>query len=378
VGTLEVDTAVTDPSSPCRGLPVVLRHAADNGPQAAQLTMRAEFATRMVSERLPHVRHHWFPTVSEPRDLVPPDATEHSSFGATDAIQTLLISGPGWVGLVERSSPENACRMTVAAATADHADQVLAALIDDAPSEPSPDEASVSLTFCCKTDTSVLRALRRQVCPRWGAIARNYAPATHDALAPLMEGCPPGEFDGRLILWAGPPGTGKTTAIRSLVRAWKEWADFEYVTDPSSFFFDASYVFDVALQPSQRHSAGYRSPETWKVVIVEDADDFLDPNSHMSQGLGMLLNLTDGMLGQGTRVLFLLTTNRTIGRLHPAVTRRGRALAHIDFRTFSAPEAHRWLGRPLAQGRREYPLCDLYAITRGWDERQQQDPGMYL
>ena len=28
---------------------------------------------------------------------------------------------------------------------------------------------------------------------------------------------------GRLIVWRGPPGTGKTWALRALAGAWREW-----------------------------------------------------------------------------------------------------------------------------------------------------------
>lgn len=85
------------------------------------------------------------------------------------------------------------------------------------------------------------------------------------------------------------------------------------------------------------------------------------------QGLSRVLNLTDGMLGQGIDLMVLITTNEPLGSLHPAVTRPGRCLAEIEFGELSAGEANAWLA---ARGSAERvtaaaTLADLYAIQKG-------------
>ena len=60
--------------------------------------------------------------------------------------------------------------------------------------------------------------------------------------------------------------------------------------------------------------------------------------------LGRLLNLCDGILGHGLRVLVLLTTDEDLGQLHPAVTRPGRCLSQIEFEPLLIAAARRWLG----------------------------------
>ena len=64
--------------------------------------------------------------------------------------------------------------------------------------------------------------------------------------------------------------------------------------------------------------------------------------------MGRLLNLADGLLGQGLRCLFLITTNEQLGRIHPAVVRPGRCLAQVEFGPLPASQAARLLGRRVA------------------------------
>jgi hypothetical protein len=57
--------------------------------------------------------------------------------------------------------------------------------------------------------------------------------------------------------------------------------------------------------------------------------------------LSRLLNLTDGLLGQGRRVLAAITTNEDIRVLHPAATRPGRCLAQIEVGRCPRPRLRR-------------------------------------
>ena len=111
--------------------------------------------------------------------------------------------------------------------------------------------------------------------------------------------------------------------------------------------------------------------DKWRLIVAEDADDYLRPTSRRGAGssLGRLLNLTDGMLGQGRNVLVLLTTNEDVTRLDPALVRPGRCLARVGFRPFDAAEAQRWLPAGSPAPRSESPtLADLFEL-RGDFER---------
>ena len=85
----------------------------------------------------------------------------------------------------------------------------------------------------------------------------------------------------------------------------------------------------------------------------------------IGQGLSRILNLTDGLLGQGQRCLLLVTTNEPVGRLHPALRRPGRCWAEVEFTSFTGREAASWLRRQGASRRAPAggTLAELYALA---------------
>jgi ATP-dependent 26S proteasome regulatory subunit len=92
----------------------------------------------------------------------------------------------------------------------------------------------------------------------------------------------------------------------------------------------------------------------------------------IGQGLSRFLNVVDGLIGQGLRVLVLVTTNEEIRKLHPAVARPGRCAANIEFVPLSADEASTWLESRGSDERAASAttLASLYAILEGLDPRE--------
>jgi hypothetical protein len=245
--------------------------------------------------------------------------------------------------------------------------------------------------------------------PAWGEIAENYAAATREGLARLMTGDLPWR-GGQLILWHGETGTGKTTALRALAREWSDWCEPHYITDPEKFFGDQSdYMLSVMLEQELFFDededegtgtaavvAGFtahggmwavppiglarrdgESTPSWKLLILEDTGELLsaDARRQAGQGLSRFLNVVDGLIGQGLRILVLVTTNEELGRLHPAVSRPGRCAANVLFTRIPAEQANAWLAAHEHDGTVAEPttLAGLYALVEGWDavtERQ--------
>lgn len=221
---------------------------------------------------------------------------------------------------------------------------------------------------------------------RWTDVRRNYPRATAEQLDQLMAMETP-DHDGGLILWHGLPGTGKTSAVRSLIAEWLPWCDAHIITDPEKFFTSPDYLLDVLGMPPRPdfrqplRSLDELAPRRWKVIVCEDADEYLrsDARERSGPALGRLLNLTDGLMGEGSRTLVLLTTNDQLGRIHPAVQRPGRCRASIEFPAMSATEAAAWCPPGVKASTTSMTLAELYALTRGQD-LPDADPsaGLYL
>lgn len=225
-------------------------------------------------------------------------------------------------------------------------------------------------------------SMRRLDMPSLDAIRENYPPAVLASLARLASIHPPDLPPGRLILWHGVPGSGKTWALRALGREWRDWCDVHYVTDPERLLGgDGGYMMDLLLGSDELDwiSGAGDEPSRWRLLVLEDAGELLAADAPARVGLGFsrLLNTVDGLIGQGTRALVLVTTNEPLGKLHPAVTRAGRRLAESEFTPLAREEAQRWLAARGVERALPGPtsLADLYALIDG-GERSPAQPGV--
>jgi hypothetical protein len=241
---------------------------------------------------------------------------------------------------------------------------------------PDPDEDLVPIIFWALDSRGKPASMHRSLeAPAWPDISDNYndtARAGMDGLLRLVR--VPSE---RMILWHGPPGTGKTHALRALARAWKEWCDVSFIVDPEDFFGSSpTYLLDVVgeRQSDDEEDAGRRS----QLIVLEDAGELMtvEARRQTGQGLSRLLNVTDGLLGQGLQVMVLITTNEPLDVLHPAIIRPGRCLADIEFGLLSAEESNAWLRQHGVERTVDHPasLADLYAIMAGHAPARAQHP----
>lgn len=271
--------------------------------------------------------------------------------------------------------------VSVAASDLAVTDKILSDLRKAFPPSPIGTEPVLPLTFWHHGSNGPVTTARKIEVASWTEVERNYSGATKSKLGPLIEKFEPSRHNGQLLLWHGEAGTGKTWAIRALAWAWKSWCRFEYVIDPDQLLERGDYLMEVLLKRTHRESSEVSTefrdpsqPEKWRLLILEDSGELMriDAKKTLGQGLSRLLNISDGILGQGTRTMILITTNEDIGKLNSAITRPGRCFSEIGFERFSAAEANSWLRTAGCDSRVESArsLSELYAIANGMSHDQ--------
>jgi hypothetical protein len=236
-----------------------------------------------------------------------------------------------------------------------------------ASSTPAPD--GISVAFWIRGEQGGDVRHREIDAPKLEQIASNYSADVRDALERLAAIRAPER--GRLILWRGEPGTGKSHALRALVRAWAPWCSAHFVIDPEDLLTGGAYMLDVLAWEDD-------DQDRWRLLILEDAGELIasDARAVAGHALSRLLNVADGLLGQGTRTLILITTNEPVKRLHPATRRAGRCLAEIEFAPLPVAEANAWLVAHGHDQRVEVPtaIADLFSRSTSVPVRNEE-PG---
>jgi hypothetical protein len=284
-----------------------------------------------------------------PTAVIPDEAKVVASFQRHNGAD-VLAEGSDYLVFVE--SWANETFVTIAAGSHERASEVLDALTQAHTTDESNANVEVAL-WRSKASGGGKRSRQSVPTQRWSEIEQNYPSPVRSQLTELVNRREVGPAEGRLILFHGEPGTGKTTAVRALIHEWSSWCEAQLVTDPDRLFADSEYLVNVLESQEGRAAPTVLNPSgevKWKLIVAEDADAYLRSTARLDAGaaLGRLLNTTDGLLGQSAKSLVLLSTNEELTRLHPALIRPGRCLALVEFVRFSRQEAEAWFGSAVA------------------------------
>jgi hypothetical protein len=180
----------------------------------------------------------------------------------------------------------------------------------------------------------------------------DFSPWKESVLSTLAKKC------AGIHLLRGEPGTGKTSFIRHLVDVLRTTHRFYFL--PS---YEYARVGNGALIEFL-HDEQDEHPNLQFVIVMEDAEAVLMPRKiDTGFSVSALLNLADGLLGEGLNLQFMCTVNCEIAELDAAIVRPGRLRTARDFRLLThleAIELAQHLGLPVPQQRREYSLAEIY------------------
>jgi len=163
-----------------------------------------------------------------------------------------------------------------------------------------------------------------------------------------------------LSILDGPPGTGKTSYLRQLMVELKDTHRFYFIGSANLRLLREAEFVD--FWASERRIHG----DSAMVVILEDAENALMPrHADNQQEVSLLLNITDGILGEFLRLQVICTINCTLKELDQALLRPGRLMAHHYFGPLRADRARALadkLGKTLPEtAAREFTLAEIFS-----------------
>ena len=162
----------------------------------------------------------------------------------------------------------------------------------------------------------------------------NYAPSTLKAYDHVVEDLSSISPCGRLAIFDGPPGTGKTFLIRAILDAVED-AMFVLVPPEMMGMLASPELIPMLLR--KKAGGGGGGPI---IFILEDADNLLTPRDSKNLSLiSSLLNFSSGMLGSMLDIRAIATTNSEKKDIDAALMRPGRLCRQVTVGALSSKQA---------------------------------------
>jgi hypothetical protein len=153
-----------------------------------------------------------------------------------------------------------------------------------------------------------------------------------------------------LHLFHGIPGTGKSTYIRQLIA--KQRKEVIFLSPSIAASLDSPNFTKLLLDNVNT------------ILVVEDAEELIiSRESGRNSSVAMLLNITDGILGEGLGIQVIATFNTPLGNIDKALLRKGRLLSIYEFKALELTKARslmQEIGKDPNRLNRPTALADIY------------------
>ncbi len=162
-----------------------------------------------------------------------------------------------------------------------------------------------------------------------------------------------------LYLFHGQPGTGKSTYIKFLIHQLKKKVIF---ISPKM----AGELDNLNMTPFLLNNKN-------SVFVIEDAEELITSREEVrNSNLSMLLNLTDGLLGESIGIQIIATFNTDVKNIDKALLRKGRLSQIYAFKALSIERTNKLLQALgiMETVNQPLPVSDIFNFEKDNQYRQ--------
>lgn len=158
-----------------------------------------------------------------------------------------------------------------------------------------------------------------------------------------------------ILILLGPPGTGKTSFIRELIRVAKTSAMVTYNTQ--LLFHDGFF-------------ANFMTRDNHALLVVEDADLVLGARAEGNEVMHKFLNIGDGIVSTAGKKIVFTTNLASVREIDPALVRPGRCYEVLTSRNLTLREAN--VVRGQAGMSADLTNAEGYSLAEALNQREDR------